>query len=114
MKKTIIMLFCLSMILSVSALVTDTRITTEYGNFTNSLYAAAIYDNGVLLSNTYAPLTGFSAENITSGTFADARISSAATWNAKAQTGASAVCAYGIANITTSSSGVPTVTCSAQ
>jgi hypothetical protein len=48
------------------------------------------------------------------GGIPDSNISSATTWNAKAATGASAACTYGIANITTSSSGVPTVTCATQ
>jgi hypothetical protein len=45
---------------------------------------------------------------------ADAYVASASTWSAKANSGSSAVCTYGIANVTLNSAGVPTVTCAAQ
>ena len=58
------------------------------------------YNTTAQLNTLYAALLGIDASNITTGTFADARIASASAWNGKAGTGACSANQFGIATTT--------------
>jgi hypothetical protein len=95
-----------------TALATEVSARQSIGNWSGNVSS---YSTTAVADAKYLSLGNWSgnASNVwtKAGGIPDSNITSAATWNAKAGTGTSSVCAFGIANITLGTTGFTGTTC---